>query len=150
MVKVRSESEVTQSYPTLLCPWDSPGKITGMGCHFFLQGILPDQGIESASPVSPALVDGFFTCWAIRENHTCTLRMEFSLAMLEEDLQITCFSNAGCSRLCSLKQEWWALNLYVYSSHFSGISSEEFGAKSGKPTRRRFYSLPPIIGFCLS
>ena len=28
----------------LLCPWDSPGKNTGMGCHFLLQGIFPTQG----------------------------------------------------------------------------------------------------------
>ena len=27
-----------------LCPWDSPGKNTGMGCHFLLQGIFPTQG----------------------------------------------------------------------------------------------------------
>ena len=28
----------------LLCAWDSPGKITGAGCHFLLQGIFPTQG----------------------------------------------------------------------------------------------------------
>ena len=28
----------------LLCPWDFPGKDTGVGCHFFLQGIFPIQG----------------------------------------------------------------------------------------------------------
>ena len=28
----------------LLCPWDSPGKKVGVGCHFFLQGIFPTQG----------------------------------------------------------------------------------------------------------
>ena len=27
----------------LLCPWGFPGKKTGMGCHFLLQGILPLQ-----------------------------------------------------------------------------------------------------------
>ena len=26
-----------------LCPWDFPGKNTGMGCHFLLQGILSIQ-----------------------------------------------------------------------------------------------------------
>ena len=32
-------------YPTrLLCPWDSPGKNTGVGHHAFLQGIFPTQG----------------------------------------------------------------------------------------------------------
>ena len=28
----------------LLCPWDSLGKNTGVGCHFLLQGIFPIQG----------------------------------------------------------------------------------------------------------
>ena len=27
-----------------LCPWDSPGKNTGVGCHFLLQGTFPTQG----------------------------------------------------------------------------------------------------------
>ena len=27
-----------------LCPWDFPGKDTGVGCHFLLQGIFPTQG----------------------------------------------------------------------------------------------------------
>ena len=28
----------------LLCPWDPPGKNTGVGCHFLLQGIFLTQG----------------------------------------------------------------------------------------------------------
>ena len=28
----------------LLCPWDAPGKTTGVGCHFLLQGIFPTHG----------------------------------------------------------------------------------------------------------
>ena len=28
----------------LLCPWNSPGKNTGEGCHFFLQEIFLTQG----------------------------------------------------------------------------------------------------------
>ena len=32
-------------YPArLFCPWDSPGKNTGVGCHALLQGIFPTQG----------------------------------------------------------------------------------------------------------
>ena len=32
-------------WPTrLLCPWDSPGKNTGVGCHALLQGIFLTQG----------------------------------------------------------------------------------------------------------
>ena len=42
----------TESCPTLwnphglklLCPWDFPGKNTGVSCHFLLQGIFPTQG----------------------------------------------------------------------------------------------------------
>ena len=30
--------------PRLLCPWDSPGKNTGVGCHALLQGIFLTQG----------------------------------------------------------------------------------------------------------
>ena len=47
---------VIQSYPTLcdpmdfmqptrlLCPCNSPGKNTGVGCHCLLQGLFPSQG----------------------------------------------------------------------------------------------------------
>ena len=48
--------QVTQSCPTLrpcglypaklLCPWNSPGKRTGVGCHFPFQGIFPTQGLN--------------------------------------------------------------------------------------------------------
>ena len=47
---------VAKSCPTLathglesarfLCPWNSPGKNTWVGCHFFLQGIFPTQGLN--------------------------------------------------------------------------------------------------------
>ena len=30
----------------LLCPQDSPGKNTGVGCHVILQGIFPTQGLN--------------------------------------------------------------------------------------------------------
>ena len=30
----------------LLCPWDSPGKKTGVGCHALLQGIFPTWGLN--------------------------------------------------------------------------------------------------------
>ena len=30
--------------PPVFCPWDSPGKNTGTGCHFLLQGIFLTQG----------------------------------------------------------------------------------------------------------
>ena len=40
----------------LLCPWNSPGKNTGVGCLF-----LPDPRMEPVSLASPALAGRFFT-----------------------------------------------------------------------------------------
>ena len=48
-----------------LCPWDSPGKNTGVGYHALLQGIFPTQGLNpclfclqhwqaSSLPLAPA------------------------------------------------------------------------------------------------
>ena len=61
--KVKIESEVAQPCPTqwshglqptrLLCPWDFPGKSTGVGCHCLLQG----------------LPKGFFLAWFPRYRH---------------------------------------------------------------------------------
>ena len=49
-------------YPTrLLCPWDSPGKNTGVGCHFFLQGIFLPQGLNLSLFHLPALAGRFLT-----------------------------------------------------------------------------------------
>ena len=55
-LKVYMKVKVTQSCPTLcnsvdcltrfLCPWNSPGKITGVGCHSLLQRIFLTQGLN--------------------------------------------------------------------------------------------------------
>ena len=36
----------------LFHPWDFPGKNTGVGCHFLLQGIFPTQGLNPGLPHS--------------------------------------------------------------------------------------------------
>ena len=42
---VISNSDSTDHSPAgLHCPWDFPGKSTGVGCHFLDQGIFPGQG----------------------------------------------------------------------------------------------------------
>ena len=35
---------------SLLCSWDFPGKSTGVGGHFLLQGIFPTQGLNPGLP----------------------------------------------------------------------------------------------------
>ena len=32
--------------PRFLCPWDFPGKNTGVGCHYLPQGIFPTKGFN--------------------------------------------------------------------------------------------------------
>ena len=44
----------------LLCPCNSPGKNTGVGCHALLQAILSTQGLNRG-------LSRFFTVWATRE-----------------------------------------------------------------------------------
>ena len=72
--------EHAQSCPTLCDPGNcSPlgsfvhgifqaGILEWVGCHFLLQGYLPNQGIKPASPLSPALAGGFFYHCATRES----------------------------------------------------------------------------------
>ena len=42
----------------LLCPWGSPGKNTGVGCHLLLQGIVLTQGSDLCLYVS-CIAGGF-------------------------------------------------------------------------------------------
>ena len=52
----------------LLCPWDSPGKNTGVGA-IRLPRDLPNPGIKPASLMFPALAGRFFTTSATWEAH---------------------------------------------------------------------------------
>ena len=47
----------------LFCPWNSPGKNTGVGSHSLLQGIFLTQG----SNLGICVAGRFFTVWATRE-----------------------------------------------------------------------------------
>ena len=44
----------TIAYQAPLCPWNSPGKDTGMGYYFLPQGIFPDPGTEPRTPTLQA------------------------------------------------------------------------------------------------
>ena len=45
----------------LFCPWNSPGKNTGVGCHALLQGNFLSQGLNPPLSLSSTLAGGFFT-----------------------------------------------------------------------------------------
>ena len=53
--------------PPGLCPWDFPGKNTGVGCHFLLQGTFLTQG--SNPWLLPLLLHcrQILYCWATKE-----------------------------------------------------------------------------------
>ena len=51
------------SLPRLLCPWNSPGKNTGVGSHSLLQGIFQPRDWTQVS----CIAGRFFTIWATRE-----------------------------------------------------------------------------------
>ena len=40
-----------------LCPWDSPGENTGVGCHTLLQGIFPTKWLNSSLPHCRQILD---------------------------------------------------------------------------------------------
>ena len=48
-----------------LCPWNSPGKNTGVGSHSFLLRLFSTQGPTQVSHIAGR----FFTIWATREAH---------------------------------------------------------------------------------
>ena len=47
---VMSDSLWPHGQNPMLCPWDSPGKNTRVGCHFLLQGIFLTQGSNPGLP----------------------------------------------------------------------------------------------------
>ena len=72
VVRLKVKVLVSQLCPTLchttdyeparlLCPWNSSGKNTGVGCHALPSGDFPDPGMELTSLMSSALAGGFFT-----------------------------------------------------------------------------------------
>ena len=52
---------------SLLCPWDSPGKNTGVGCYALLQGFFPTQGSNPSLLWVSSLAGWFFTTGATWE-----------------------------------------------------------------------------------
>ena len=68
----------------LLCPWDSPGKNTGVGSHFLLRRIFPTQGLNP----------GLLHCRCILSH----LNYQGSPVSKEEDPLINCKMLANCFR----------------------------------------------------
>ena len=56
--KVLVDQSCLTLFNSVVCPWNSVGKNTGVGCHSLLPGIFPVQGLNpnpGIEPRSPAL-----------------------------------------------------------------------------------------------
>ena len=74
----------------LLCPCDSPGKNTGVGCHALLQGIFPTQGLRWQADFlplchlgSPIYASGCILMTRICSSKTLSLT-KYSLAQMNK------------------------------------------------------------------
>ena len=93
----------------LLCPWDSPGKNTRVGCHFLLQELPYD-------PAIPVL--GIHTKETIIERDTCTpvfITALFTIAKTWKQPE------------CPLTEEWIKTMWYIYTmEYYSAIKKNTF------------------------
>ena len=85
-MRVDAQSSPTLCDPRLLCPWDSPGKDTGVGCRVLLQGIFPPQG-SNLCLMSPALSGGFFIAGTTWEARLCyKVKVKWSCSVISNCL----------------------------------------------------------------
>ena len=70
----------------LLCPRDFPGKNTGVGCHFLLQGIFPTQWSDP----------GLLHCQvgSLPLSHLGSPKLHFTHEFNRKDLQASCVQNS--------------------------------------------------------
>ena len=87
--------------PRLLCPWDSPGKNTGVGSHSLLQGIFLTRDWTYVS----CIAGRFFTIWITRETsntiYFAYLRCLFSEYELLSNRIFLLFCSAFCHFILS-------------------------------------------------
>ena len=99
----------------LLCPWDSPGKNTGVGCHV-LQGIFLTQGLNPYLLHLPVLPGRLFATSATWEAHQ-VLACGSSSAQFSDDFTL------GTWGLLSIPLCWYPLASLKHWPSQSGLYS---------------------------
>ena len=84
----------------VLCPWDSPCKNYGVGCHTFLQGIFPTQGSNQGLP---------HCRWILYQ-----LSVQFSHSIVSDSLRPPW--TAACQASLSITNSWSLLKLMSIES----------------------------------
>ena len=84
-----SNSVTTQTIqPTkFLCPWNFPGKITGVCCHFLLQGIFLTQGSNMCLQIS-CISGRFFTTEPLWKLIKLIIYLEKLTAFMEKKIKL--------------------------------------------------------------
>ena len=121
-------------WPTrLLCPWHFPGNSTGVDCHFLLQGIFPNQGLNL----------GLLHCrqmlYRLSQQGTRSWCMIFLMScwILVARILLRIFASMFISDIC-LQVSFFVASLSAFGIRVMVASENEFG------------SLPSSAIFCKS
>ena len=108
-----SHSVVSNSLrPQLLSPWDFPGKSTGVGCYFLLQGVSPTLGLN------PVLLHCRQALYRLSHQGSPTYYLVYKLCKPQEYSQIWKRVKIFCA-VCGHSSPRWAWALSVgWSCHF--------------------------------
>ena len=124
---------------------DSPGKKTGLCCHFLLRGIFP--GIKTVSLVSPALADMLLTTSAISVGSVQSLS--------HVQLLVTPWAAARQASL-SITNSWslfklTSIELVMPSNHLIPFSSclQTFAASGSFPMSHFSHQVAKVLEFQL-
>ena len=103
--------------PRFFCPWDSPSKNTGVGCHAPLQGIFPTQGSNLS------LLRPLHSRWILYHYHhqgSPLIGLEISVYW---DTPLLCTTDSGLS-VSSLTDQGCSISSPPASCGWHGIGRE--------------------------
>ena len=110
----------------LLHPWDSPGKNTGVGCHFLLQNILKLIGIEMYILSLLAIVSYInlvqMRCQFLKVSHLFWRRQQHPTPVLLPRKSHGWRSLVGCSPWS--RQSRTRLSDFTFTFHFHALEKE--------------------------
>ena len=131
------------------CPWDSPGKNTGVGCHFLLQGNFLTLGLN------PHLLRcrQILYCWATREAHQRIAAAAAAAAKSHQSYPTLCDPREGSPPGSPVPGILQARTLEWAAISFSNAWKWKLKGKSLSHVRllatpwTAAYQAPPSIGF---
>ena len=115
----------------LLCPWDSPGKNTGVGCHCLLQcmRVKNESEVAQLCPTQLCLTPVWFSDSQNVNIHSCHLLFDyFQFALIHEpnipgSYAILLFTALDFTSITSHIHNWVLFLLWVHRFILSGVIS---------------------------